>query len=375
MGDPKSKKKYENYTYIKRTVKGKIYLNTLSKITRLVISGSKNYTKIERNTLSKITRLVIGDSKNYTKIERKYGKGQKSAEIDIYKDNFSDMDIPGIILFRTEKINEDILYYQCDSRKNKSYYMLQKTLNKPEFELIKEDEIDEDEDMSYFSMLKMREDEQEEKNSRECYIFLLDQSGSMWGERINLSCKALLLFLQSLNIKSSFQLIGFGSDFKFFSEKPLEYNKKNIRNLMNIIKTLGADRGSTELSKPLEEIYRKEIYNEFEGKNNIILLTDGYVFDKEKVIDLIGANSKRFIFNSIGIGECDKDLIERAALIGNGYSYYISDLSQLNYTVISLLDKTPNALSIDCITNQKCSIEDDNKKQIKYNDYLIMDSL
>ena len=26
-------------------------------------------------------------------------------------------------------------------------------------------------------------------------------------------------------------------------------------------------------------------------------------------------------------------------------------------------------MSIDCITNQKCSIEDDNKKQIKYNDY------
>ena len=109
-------------------------------------------------------------------------------------------------------------------------------------------------------MLKMREDEQEEKNSRECYIFLLDQSGSMWGERINLSCKALLLFLQSLNIKSSFQLIGFGSDFKFFSEKPLEYNKENIKNLMNTIKTLGADRGGTELSKPLETIYSKEIY-------------------------------------------------------------------------------------------------------------------
>ena len=31
--------------------------------------------------------------------------------------------------------------------------MLQKTLNKPEFELIKEDEIDEDEDMSYYILL------------------------------------------------------------------------------------------------------------------------------------------------------------------------------------------------------------------------------
>ena len=104
------------------------------------------------------------------------------------------MDIPGIILFRTEKINEDILYYQCDPRKNKSYYMLQKTLNKPEFELIKEVEIDEDEDMSYFSMLKMREDEQEEKNSRECYIFLLDQSGSMWERELIYPVKLYFYF-------------------------------------------------------------------------------------------------------------------------------------------------------------------------------------
>ena len=41
------------------------------------------------------------------------------------------------------------------------------------------------------------------------------------------------------------------------------------------------------------------------------------MFDKEKVIDLIiGANSKKFVFNSLGIGECDKDLIERTVLVG-----------------------------------------------------------
>ena len=75
------------------------------------------------------------------------------------------------------------------------------------------------------------------------------------------------------------------------------------------------------------------LYNEFEGKTNIILLTDGYVDSKERVLDLIGANSKYFIFHSIGITQCDKDLIERAALIGNGYSYYIYNLEQLNFFI------------------------------------------
>ena len=96
----------EEYAYEKKIVKGKIYINALSKITRLVVKGSKNFSKIEK----------------------KFGKDNKTAEIEIFKNNFSNKDIPGIILFRTEKINDDILYYQCDPKKNKTYYMLQKTI-------------------------------------------------------------------------------------------------------------------------------------------------------------------------------------------------------------------------------------------------------
>ena len=138
---------------------------------------------------------------------------------------------------------------------------------------------------------------------------------------------------------------------------------------MDIIKGLGADRGGTELYDPLNKIFGDKIYNEYDMKKNIILLTDGELFDKEKVINLIGANSNRFVFNSIGIGDCDKDLIERTALMGNGYSYYITNLNELNPIVISLLEKSQNSLMVICNTNQKCSIEDDNKKIINKNDY------
>ena len=348
MGDPDSKETSEKYDYNKEIVKGKIYINTRSKITRLVIKGSKNFSKIEK----------------------KFGIDNKTAEIDIFKDNFSDKDIPGIVLFRTEKINDEILYYQNDPKKNKTYYMLQKTLNKPEFTKEFKNEIDEDENLDYHSLVKYKEEKEEEKDQQnQCYIFLLDQSGSMSGERINLSCKSLLLFLQSLNKNCFFQLIGFGSNFEFFSEKPLEYNKENVKNLMDTIKNLRADKGGTELYEPLNKIYTNKIYDDYDMKKNIILLTDGELFDKEKVINLIGANSSQFTFNSIGIGDCDKDLIERTALMGKGYSYYISELGELNSVVISLLEKTQNFLEINCSTNQKCLIQDDNKKIINRNDY------
>ena len=60
--DPKNKEVPNYYNrYAKKFVKGKIYLNTFSKITRLIIQGSSNFNKIEK----------------------KYGNDFKSAEIEI----------------------------------------------------------------------------------------------------------------------------------------------------------------------------------------------------------------------------------------------------------------------------------------------------
>ena len=66
------------------------------------------------------------------------------------------------------------------------------------------------------------------------------------------------------------------------------------------------------------------------------------------------SNSSRFILHSIGIGACDIDLIERAALVGNGYSIYINNLNSLNSNIISL--------RISCKTNKKCFVENNTNK-------------
>ena len=344
--DSKSEGNIENYSYNKSVVQGKININTSSKITRLIINGTKNFDKIEK----------------------KYSDDKRNIDIEISKYNFSDKDIPGIILFRTENIYEEKLYYQYNPNKNESYYMLQKALFIPELKKELKDEIDENENIDYISLIKNNEEEKE--NPEICYIFLLDQSGSMSGNRIELCSKALLLFLQSLNEKSYFQLVGFGSNYEYYSEKPLEYNKENVKNLMEKIRNLKADKGCTYLYKPLENIYNNKIYEEYNMKKYIILLTDGELHDKEKVLNLIGSKSDEFIFNSLGIGECDKDLIQRTALSGKGYSYYIDDLNQLNSVVISLLDRVKEYFTINCTTtNKKPLIENDNKYTIEKYDF------
>ena len=47
IGDPTNKEEPTDY-YVKNDVKGTIFINTFSKLTRLVIKGSSNFTKIEK---------------------------------------------------------------------------------------------------------------------------------------------------------------------------------------------------------------------------------------------------------------------------------------------------------------------------------------
>ena len=61
------------------------------------------------------------------------------------------------------------------------------------------------------------------KSSRSEFIFLLDRSGSMWGERMEKAKEALILFLQSLPINSYFNIISFGSNFQFMYKESIKY--------------------------------------------------------------------------------------------------------------------------------------------------------
>jgi hypothetical protein len=173
------------------------------------------------------------------------------------------------------------------------------------------------------------------------FIFLIDQSGSMSGSSINIVSKALELFLQSMPVGSFYQLIGFGSSFKKYDEIPKSYTKENIKNSLEIIKTLNADLGGTNIYNPLKDIYENsDIYNKIKLPKNIFLLTDGEINDKKETLELIEKYSKEFSIFSIGIGSSfDKDLIKNAGIIGRGGFNFCPDLNNLNSIIIKEINK------------------------------------
>jgi len=279
-------------------------------------------------TQSKITRLIAPFfdemARKKSIYEVKYSNDYKKAEISYikYQDNQQNRDItderygkkfgyPGkvnqptflisfSILFRTENMNKPTLYYQYNPQLKETSYSINYVYSSEKLRNISIPEIpDEDNRISYYS--KYENDIIYDTPS--LFIFLVDQSGSMSGNSIYIVKQALLLFIQSLPPGSYFQIIGFGTYFKKYNEEPVEYNKKNVENIIYIINNvIDASMGGTNINAPLESIYNSKSYDKINLNKHIFLLTDGQVNDREGCIKLITVNANKFRFHSFGIG-------------------------------------------------------------------------
>ena len=104
------------------------------------------------------------------------------------------------------------------------------------------------------------------------FIFLIDQSGSISRSEIKIASEGLKLFLQSLPLKSYYQIIGFGSSYKAYDEMPKAYTQKNISQSMTIINNLKADLGGTDIYSPLKYEYDSyEVHDKINLPRNIFL--------------------------------------------------------------------------------------------------------
>ena len=240
-------------------------------------------------------------------------------------------------LFRTEKMNKPMLYYQYDPEKKETAYCLNYIYNSKNIkEIPVPQKPDQDSTISYYSKYQ----ENIMNDTPGLFIFLVDQSGSMRGNSMDLVKKALVLFMQSLPQKSYFQLIGFGSDFRKYHDTPKEYNKANVHSTLEIINGLRANMGGTNISSPLKDIFESKVYDNIPLARNIFLLTDGQVFNRELCINLISTNSSKFRIQAIGIGnDFDRILIERAGRLGNGSFAFVEDVNKINKVVIETLNK------------------------------------
>lgn len=87
------------------------------------------------------------------------------------------------------------------------------------------------------------------------FIFMIDRSGSMYGEKLLNTKKSILNILKSLPINSYFNIYCFGSSFSKIFTKSVEFNLKNLNLAITELLLFEADMGGTSLFEPLLDIF------------------------------------------------------------------------------------------------------------------------
>jgi uncharacterized protein with von Willebrand factor type A (vWA) domain len=170
------------------------------------------------------------------------------------------------------------------------------------------------------------------------FIFLIDCSYSMYGPRITLAKQALSLFIKSLPINCKFNVISFGSDYKFMYEMSIDYTTKNANDALEKVQKISAVLGGTNIKPPLEKVFEKE--PDVNYPRHIFLLTDGEVTNTSEVIQLIYSQNTKNRVHTFGISlEASKDLVVGAAKAGGGTHHLIPDDTCLNGKVIIALQQ------------------------------------
>lgn len=155
------------------------------------------------------------------------------------------------------------------------------------------------------------------------FVFLVDCSGSMAGEKMADARRALGFFLCSLPMGSYFNMVGFGTHFEtLFDGASRRYTDETKAAGLAWVDTLAADRGGTELMGPLRNILcQPALPGCF---RQVFLLTDGEVSNDDDVIGLVASQAHRTRVFTYGVGNSPShSLVNGVARVSGGSATFV----------------------------------------------------
>ncbi|KAJ7468643.1 von Willebrand factor type A domain-containing protein [Mycena latifolia] len=145
--------------------------------------------------------------------------------------------------------------------------------------------------------------------SRQEFIFLVDRSGSMKGQRIEAAKKALVVMLRSLPAKDSlFQIASFGNACTVLwdgGSRP--YNQATLDDATQHVDGMQADYGGTRIREALAHCFGAR---KTDRPTSVFLLTDGAAWDVDGVLREVKA----------AVASCSAQAYLRVSVLGIGNS-------------------------------------------------------
>ena len=126
---------------------------------------------------------------------------------------------------------------------------------------------------------------------------IVDCSGSMSGDSISQARVALSRILELLRDTDSFNIIRFGSRVVPLFPERQPCTRENLREAGDLLETINADLGGTNLEEALETAYKSSSGNK---QHDILLITDGEVYESKSFYEKAEKSGCRIF--SVGVG-------------------------------------------------------------------------
>ena len=151
-------------------------------------------------------------------------------------------------------------------------------------------------------------------------IMVLDCSGSMRGTSIQQARAGAMALLDWLRPEQRVNLIRFGSRHEALFSTPLAADDDALQQLHERILQTEADMGGTEMDAALQAALKQA--QQCEGDADILLLTDGAIWETEKALAGMSGSTRVF---TIGVGfAANEEVIGRLAKRGRGHCEVVS---------------------------------------------------
>lgn len=184
-----------------------------------------------------------------------------------------------------------------------------------------------DKEMIYLSFMPEILDTYEDSEKE--YMFIIDISGSMYGNKMEETKKAVIECLKQLDIGDKFNIIPFESRFSAMNINSIEYNEENLQKAIEYVNNLQT-MGGTEILNPIKfALYQKET------DKIILLFTDGQVGNEQEIIQYVDENIKTSRIFPFGIDtNVNSSFIKQLAKVGNGKAELIQPNEKIDDKII-----------------------------------------
>lgn len=182
-------------------------------------------------------------------------------------------------------------------------------------------------DMIYLSFMPEILDSYEDSEKE--YLFIIDVSGSMMGEKLDETKRAVIECLKQLDVGDKFNIIPFESEFEAMNVKSIEYNEENMKKAIRYINKL-EPLGGTEILDPIKfALYEKNT------DKILLLFTDGQVGNEDEIIKFVENNVNRSRIFPFGIDtNVNSSFIKQLAKVGNGKAELIQPKEKIDDKII-----------------------------------------